>query len=103
MTPERKGAVSLLAGQVEAVRRPHPVRVAVDGRTASGKTKLADEVAAELRARGRAVIRTSVDGFHRPRAERYRRGRLSAEGYLDDARDWSAVTRLLATKRRGLP
>lgn len=95
MTPERKNAVSMLAGRIEAVRAPHPVRVAVDGRTASGKTTLADEVAAELRARGRAVVRTSVDGFHRPRAERYRRGRLSAEGYLDDARDWAAIRRLL--------
>jgi len=95
MTPDRKNLVSILASRIESVRKPHPVRVAVDGRTASGKTTLADEVAAELRARGRAVIRTSVDGFHRPRAERYRRGRLSAEGYLDDARDWSAVRKLL--------
>lgn len=95
MTPERKNVVSLLADRIAAVRVPHPVRVAVDGRTASGKTTLADEVADELRARGRAVVRTSVDGFHRPRAERYRRGRLSAEGYLDDARDWPAIRRLL--------
>ena len=95
MTPVRHGVVSRLADRIEAVRVPHPARVAVDGRTASGKTTLADEVAAELRARSRMVIRTSVDGFHRPRAERYRRGRLSAEGYLDDARDWTAVRRLL--------
>ncbi len=27
--------------------------------------------------------------------DRYRRGRLSAEGYLDDARDWSAMRSLL--------
>lgn len=48
-----------------------------------------------LRTMGRSVIRTSVDGFHRPRVERYRRGRFSAEGYLDDARDWTAIRHLL--------
>lgn len=95
MTPERRSVVSTLADRIAAVRLPHPVRVAVDGRTASGKTTLADEVAAELRVRGRVVIRTSVDGLHRPRAERYRQGRLSPEGYLDDARDWGAVRKLL--------
>jgi uridine kinase len=73
----------------------HPLRVAVDGRTAAGKTTLADEVASILRGRGRPVIRTSVDGFHRPRVERYRRGRLSPEGYLEDARDWGAIRHLL--------
>jgi uridine kinase len=52
-------------------------------------------VAAALQRRGRPVIRTSIDGFHRPRAERYRRGRYSAEGYLDDARDWNAIRRSL--------
>lgn len=41
------------------------------------------------------MIRASVDGFHRPRVQRYRLGRHSAEGYLDDARDWSAIRRFL--------
>lgn len=97
LTSQRQAVVSLLADRIAAVRESHPVRVAVDGRTASGKTTLADEVATALRARDRrrAVIRTSVDGFHRPRAERYCRGRLSAEGYLDDARDWTAIRPLL--------
>ena len=95
MICDRTRVVSALAGRIGAIVRSHPVRVAVDGRTASGKTTLADEVGAALHAGGRQVIRTSVDGFHRPRAERYRRGRLSAEGYLDDARDWHAIRRLL--------
>ncbi|MET7243345.1 uridylate kinase [Methylobacterium sp. EM32] len=41
------------------------------------------------------MIRTSVDGFHRPQAERYARGRHSAEGYYHDARDLSAIVALL--------
>jgi uridine kinase len=91
----RAQAINTIADCIESYSVPHPLRVAVDGRTASGKTTLADEVAVLLRPRGRQVIRTSVDGFHRPRADRYRRGRHSPEGYLDDARDWHAIRRFL--------
>jgi uridine kinase len=91
----RAHAINTIADCVEGHSVSHPLRVAVDGRTASGKTTLADEVATLLRQRGRQVVRTSVDGFHRPRADRYRRGRYSPEGYLDDARDWDAIRRLL--------
>jgi uridine kinase len=56
---------------------------------------LADELAACLSARGRPVIRTSIDGFHRSKAERYARGRTSPEGYYHDSRDLDAVVRLL--------
>jgi uridine kinase len=45
----------------------------------------ADELAAALGRAGRPVLRASVDDFHRPRAERYRRGRESAVGYWLDA------------------
>jgi uridine kinase len=91
----RRQVVDAIAESIESRAVPHPLRVAVDGRTASGKTTLADEIATVLRLRGRQVIRTSVDGFHSPRAERYRRGRHSPEGYLDDARDWRAIRHLL--------
>ena len=40
-----------LADLAGAVTRPHPARVAVDGRPAAGKTTLADELAGVLRAR----------------------------------------------------
>lgn len=91
----RRQVLGAIAESIGSSGAAHPLRVAVDGRTASGKTTLADEVASVLRAGGRPVIRTSVDGFHRPRVERYRRGRLSPEGYLEDARDWGAIRRLL--------
>jgi uridine kinase len=58
-----------MAELVGAVRCSHPIRVAVDGPDAAGKTTLADELASVLRGRGRTVIRASIDGFHRPRAE----------------------------------
>jgi uridine kinase len=73
------------------LQRPHPVRVAIDGPDAAGTTTLTDELAAGLKARGREVIRASIDGFHRPRAERYRRGADSPEGYYRDSFDHDAL------------
>ncbi|MQB45299.1 uridylate kinase [Rhizobium sp. ICMP 5592] len=83
------------AAMIVNMEAARPVRVAIDGRTASGKTTLANELAVCLRAKGRDVIRTSIDGFHRPRVERYARGRHSAEGYYYDARDLPAINALL--------
>ncbi|WP_246664924.1 uridylate kinase [Neorhizobium sp. P12A] len=84
-----------LATSISSIELARPIRVAVDGRTASGKTTLADELAEQLIAVGRDVIRTSIDGFHRPKAERYARGRHSPEGYYYDARDLDAINALL--------
>src|SRR5438045_8514299 len=80
-----------LADALVAVERPHPVRVAIDGRSAAGKTTLADELAEAIAQRRRPAIRASVDDFHRPAEERYIRGRLSPDGYYLDAFDYPAV------------
>ena len=69
-----------LAGLIVAIGRPHPVRVAIDGVDAAGKTMLADELTPLIEARGRPAIRASADGFHNPRVIRYRRGADSPEG-----------------------
>ena len=37
------------------------------------------------------MIRASIDGFHNPRAERYRRGVASAEGYFLDSFDYAEL------------
>ena len=91
----RVALIERLAGLVEALPRPHPLRVCVDGPVAAGKTTLADELALVLRGRGHDVIRASIDGFHRPRAERYRRGEDSAEGNYEDSFDYAALRRVL--------
>jgi len=91
----RERVLAELATSIANVRLAHPVRVAIDGRGGSGKTTLAAELATLLVARGRPVIGTSIDGFHRPKAERYARGRTSPEGSYHDARDLAAVTTLL--------
>jgi uridine kinase len=81
----RNACVARLASMIAAVARPHPVRVAVDGVDGAGKTHLADELVRPLTHSGRQIIRASVDGFHHPRAHRYRRGRESADGYFRDS------------------
>ncbi|MFJ5985696.1 gamma-glutamylcyclotransferase [Lentzea sp. NPDC092896] len=72
-----------------------PLRVAVDGITASGKTTLARELTAAVAARGRSAAHLSMDGFHNPRAVRHRMGRDSADGYYLDAYDFGSFSRLV--------
>ena len=70
-------------------------RVGVDGVDGAGKTHFADELAELLAAGGRPAIRASVDGFHNPKAIRYRRGRGSPEGFFHDSYDYDALKRVL--------
>ena len=92
-----------LADLVATARPGDRLRVAVDGVDASGKTTLADRLA-ELVAARRPVARASVDSFHRPRADRYRRGRESVEGCYKDTFDLPALRdRLLLPFRDGRP
>ena len=80
-----------LAGVIESVTTAHPVRVAVDGPPAAGKTTLANELAVVLRNRGREVICSSIEGFLFPRGQRYRRGEDSPEGCYHDSFDFDAI------------
>ena len=76
----------------------HPdrrIRVAIDGVDGAGKTVLADALAPLVSAKGRAVIRASVDDFHQPRAVRYARGKYSPDGFFLDSYDYPAFRRLL--------
>ncbi|MEV6239209.1 uridine kinase [Lentzea sp. NPDC051838] len=61
--------------------------VAVDGVDGAGKTTFCDHLAAVLRARGREVVRASVDDFHHPRAVRWQKGKTSPEGFFLDSFD----------------
>lgn len=79
---ERSALLETLAEYIAGVRRPHPVRVAIDGVDGVGKTRLANELIAPLGRHGLSVIRASVDGFHNPCAVRYGLGRSSPEGYF---------------------
>jgi uridine kinase len=81
----REDLVAEAAHRICQVRRSHPVRVAIDGVDAAGKTTLANELVGPLERLGRPVIRASIDGFHNPATVRYRRGDTSPEGYVRDS------------------
>jgi uridine kinase len=84
-----------LAGVIESVTTSHPLRVAVDGPPAAGKTTLADELSQFLRTRDREVIRASLESFHLPRAQRYGRGEFSPEANYHDSFDYDTLRRVL--------
>ena len=92
---KRAMLIEMLTVKILGLSCPHPVRVAIDGVDGVGKTKLTDELADNLSACGRQVIRASVDGFHNPRSVRYRLGRNSPEGYFRDSFNYPALTTLL--------
>jgi len=84
-----------LVENILAIRNDRPLLVAIDGIDAAGKTTLAKELADKLRASGPPVIESSIDGFHNPRAIRYKRGSESPEGYYRDSFNTAALKILL--------
>ena len=71
------------------------MRVAIDGVDGAGKTILANELVKPIASRGRQVIRASIDGFHRPRAERYQHGANSPTSYYYDSFNYLALRSVL--------
>ena len=92
---DRYDVLEQLADKILSISCRHPLRVAVDGIDAAGKTFLADELVIPLEKSGRQVIRTSVDGFHNPKEIRYRLGENSPEGYYRDSFNYEAVVNTL--------
>ncbi|MGI8279233.1 AAA family ATPase [Bacillus mycoides] len=86
----RKQYMKEIADHILTLKLTHPIRVGVNGITASGKTTFANELAEEMKNRGGQVIRTSIDDFHNPRVIRYAQGKESARGYYEDAHDYTA-------------
>jgi len=90
--PESIGEIlSQLTDLICSITLPHPVRVAIDGVDAAGKTYLADALVPWVAARGRPVVRASIDGFHNPRKLRYRQGVCSPEGYYQDSFNYQVL------------
>jgi uridine kinase len=84
-----------LANTIATLHPDRRIRVAIDGVDGAGKTMLADALAPFVIAKGRPVIRASVDDFHHPRTVRYARGRYSPDGFFLDSYDYAAFRRLL--------
>lgn len=92
---ERQALLRQVADAVLRLPVAGVLRVAVDGVDGAGKTHFADELAHTLQPSGRPLIRASVDGFHNPRAVRYRRGRSSPEGFFRDSYDYAKLKEVL--------
>ena len=88
---ERRWLLCVIAERIARLSPERVARVAIDGVDGAGKTTFADELADILRMLPREVIRASVDGFHHPRALRYRHGRNSPEGYFEDSYNYAAL------------
>ena len=91
----REELLVTLASRVLALSDDRPRAVCVTGMSCSGKTTLAAELLEVLDGAGRPVVPVAYDDFHHPRERRYRAGRTSAEGYLDDAFDPESLRRLV--------
>ncbi len=94
---KRKALIKHLAAHISEIRLPHPVRIAIDGVDAAGKTFFADELSTALSDKHRQVIKASVDGFHYTKTIRHQRGSLSPEGFYFDSFDYSALINNLLT------
>lgn len=83
---------------VEAIlqrRTAFITRVGIDGVDGAGKTTFANILGDALASRAVPVIRSSVDGFHNPKAIRYRSGRMSPDGFYADSYDYVRLKALL--------
>ena len=91
-----------LADRVVALGPGERVAVAVDGVDGAGKTVLADQLAEVIAGlpEPRPVLRVSIDGFHRPRAQRVARGR-GPETFYEDSYDYDAFRRAVIGPFRG--
>jgi uridine kinase len=93
--PDRAAVLGRVADHLHARRPGHPLRVAVDGITAAGKTTVARELTGLLAGRGRPAVHLSMDGYHHRRAHRHRQGSRSATGYYADGYDFDSFARLV--------
>ena len=75
--------------------------VAVDGPDGAGKSMFAMNLAKHLQAKDVPVIHMTIDGFHRPRAERYVRGRNSPEGFYRDSYDYGRFKEVVIEPLQG--
>lgn len=101
-SPARSAVLARLADELLRVRPGERATVAIDGVDGAGKTVLARELQALLGER-REVHRASIDGFHRPRAQRYAAGRTPLT-YCRDSYDHDAIReRLVGPFLAGAP
>ncbi len=83
-----------LVDRISASKRSdEPLIVGINGVDGSGKSTIAGALAQHLRRSHYDVCVISVDDFHRPRSERYRRGELSPLAYYHDSIHYEILAR----------
>jgi uridine kinase len=87
--------VKALAAELDPMDRGRPVTVAIDGPDGSGRSTLADRLAAACRSQGRPVVRIAEQDFLQPHRIRDRRGSEDAEGFFEDTFDYAALRHLV--------
>lgn len=88
---KRLQLLNYLVSRILQIEQPYPIRVAIDGLDAAGKTTLAEELITPLEAHNRPVIRASIDGFHNPARIRHKLGSTSPEGYYQNSFNYQAI------------
>lgn len=89
MRERRRALLERIADDAIALGRPTPTLIAIEGRSAAGKTTFADELAQVLAKRGRPTLRSSIDDFHTP-GHKYRslRREYTPASYIDTGYDY---------------
>jgi len=92
----RSDLLDYLAEVVTRLHTDKPTLVAIDGRSAAGKTTLADELAARVIATGRPALRSSLDDFHPP-GHKYRSSerRYTPTTYYAEGYDYTTFRRFV--------
>ena len=94
-TPQKKDVLEALAADILHNYGRGRVIVAVDGVDGAGKSLFAASLVETLEKAGHAAVHASIDGFHRPRDERYTQGKDSARGFYEDSYDYATFRRIL--------
>ncbi len=79
--------LELLSSRIQKAQsqRNTPLRIAINGIEATGKTTLAKGLHEFLVGKALPSIHITIDNFHNKKDHRYRQGRDSARGYYEDA------------------
>ena len=92
----RAELITSIAATIGAIRRPHPLRVAITGISAAGKSTLADELSVALAPCGRPTYRCEFDDFHTPGYKwRSVREEWTPQLYWDEGYDYQAFRRFV--------
>ncbi len=87
----RAELLSQLTATLLGLRAQGPTLVAIDGRSAAGKTTFADDLAQSVRTHGRPTLRISIDDFHPPGYKyRSRDGLYTPRSYYTEGYDLAA-------------